>query len=160
MKLFYKEIFSKVGRLKLIANDHALVAILWENEKPNRVQLHQMVEDKNHPIIQMAEKQLIEYFNHQKTSFNIPLELNGTAFQNKVWEALKNIPYGNTFSYSQIAQKIDHPKAVRAVGTAIGKNPLSIVIPCHRVIGANGSLTGFAGGLSTKAFLLDLETKN
>lgn len=159
MNLFYKEVVTKVGKLKIVAHDHALLAILWENEKPNRVKLHQMIEKNHHPLIQKAEKQLLEYLDHQRTSFDIPIEFQGTDFQKEVWNALKSIPYGKTVSYAYLAEQINRPKAVRAAGTAIGKNPLSIVIPCHRVIGTDGSLTGFAGGLKTKAFLLNLEIK-
>lgn len=157
MNLYYKDILSEVGKLRIVAHDLALVAILWEHEKPKRVKLDDMIEDKNHPIIKKTEKQLREYFSQQRTSFDIPFDLSGTDFQKTVWEALKDIPYGTTLSYAQLAKKINRPKAVRALGTAIGKNPLSIVIPCHRVIGTDGSLTGFAGGLHAKAILLNLE---
>lgn len=157
MSLFYNEMHSNVGTLKIVANENALVAILWEKEKNNRVKLQAMTKVDNHPIIQRTEKQLMEYFDKQRTSFDIPIEMNGTDFQNTIWEALSKIPYGKTLSYLQLAQKINRPKAVRALGTAIGRNPLSILIPCHRVIGSDGSLTGFAGGLDKKAFLLNLE---
>lgn len=158
MNLFYKQISSDVGTLKIVANDHALVAILWEHEKLNRVKLQDMTKAKNHPIIQETEKQLHEYFSKKRNAFDIPLDPSGTDFQKEVWIALKDIPYGTTLSYAQVAKKIGRPRAVRALGGAIGKNPLSIVIPCHRVIGENGTLTGFAGGLKAKEFLLNLES--
>lgn len=159
MNLFFKEMDSPIGKLGIVVSDSALVAILMETEKPGRIKLDSMRENKNHPLIQQTEKQLQEYFKCKRTIFDIPVAPQGTVFQKEVWKALQEIPYGTTLSYAQIAKKIKRPKAVRAVGTAIGKNPASIVIPCHRVIGANGHLTGFAGGLETKAALLKLESK-
>lgn len=111
----------------------------------------------NEKFIEPYAKQLIEYFNKERVEFELPFDINGTTFQRKVWDALCDIPYGTTVSYSDIANKIQNPKAVRAVGVAIGSNPLSIVIPCHRVIGKNGSLTGYNGGLDVKKRLLALE---
>jgi methylated-DNA-[protein]-cysteine S-methyltransferase len=114
--------------------------------------------DSNH-VLKSAVKQLKAYFSGTRREFDIPLRPVGTVFQEEVWLALRSISYGETVSYSDIAKQIGRPKAVRAVGAAIGKNPLSIMIPCHRVIGANGKLIGFAGGLSTKEFLLNLENQ-
>lgn len=148
---------TPVGDLKIVVNDQALVAILWDQEKPNRVPLPAQIESKNDPLILETEKQLNEYFQGQRKAFSLPLELRGTPFQAQVWERLKQIPYGTTLSYKTIASQIGKPDAVRAVGTAIGRNPISIIIPCHRVIGRKGSLTGFAGGLPRKKFLLMLE---
>jgi methylated-DNA-[protein]-cysteine S-methyltransferase len=153
----YKNINSLVGVLKIVADDDCLIAILWENEPLNRVKLEEMGEDRRHPLILEVEKQLKEYFDKKRTSFNVPMRARGTPFQEKVWELLSQIPYGITFSYKDIAEKMDHPKAVRAVGAAIRRNPISIIIPCHRVVGSNGSLTGFAGGLDRKKTLLELE---
>jgi methylated-DNA-[protein]-cysteine S-methyltransferase len=116
-----------------------------------------LIEDAEHPIILKTEKQLEQYFNQERTTFQLPLEFEGTDFQNKIWKTLQNIPFGQTISYKEIALKIGHPLAVRAVGAAIGRNPISIVIPCHRVIGSNGKMTGFAGGLKNKEILLKLE---
>ncbi|QLH36887.1 MAG: methylated-DNA--[protein]-cysteine S-methyltransferase [Parachlamydiaceae bacterium] len=157
MDFYFKEIASPIGKLKLIANDLVLVAILMETEAPDRIKLNLRKEDSQHPLLIKAEKQLKEYFDREREAFDLSLEPIGTSFQKEVWDALKTIPYGKTLSYSQIAEKIKRPKAIRAVGTAIGKNPLSIVVPCHRVIGANGQLRGFAGGLDIKAKLLNLE---
>ena len=157
MTLFYKEMTSPVGKLKLIASSEALVAVLWEREKPNRVKLETPVLDPHHPLLLEAERQLSEYFAGQRTSFDLPLEPRGTKFQIRVWQALREIPFGQTRTYLDLAKAIGSPKAVRAVGAANGKNPLSIVVPCHRVIGADRSLTGFAGGLETKAALLAFE---
>jgi methylated-DNA-[protein]-cysteine S-methyltransferase len=116
-------------------------------------------EDKNHPVLLETERQLNDYFDGKRKAFSLELDPQGTEFQKKVWAALLTIPFGETRSYTQIAKQIKSPKAVRAVGAANGKNPISIVTPCHRVIGANGKLTGFAGGLENKARLLALESR-
>ena len=160
MTLFYKEIKSPVGQLKLVANSNALVAVLWEKERPNRVKLDEMSLDPQHTILIEAERQLSEYFAGKRTQFDLPLQPDGTEFQKKVWRALREIPFGENKSYQDLARAVGSPKASRAVGAANGKNPLSIVVPCHRVIGANGALTGFAGGLETKATLLALEARS
>lgn len=156
---FSKTMKSPVGVLTLVAGDHGLAAILWENDDPKRVPLGEVEEDRGHPVLLEAERQLNAYFDGKLERFNLPLDFNGTDFQKKVWAALVRIPFGETRSYGQIAREIGSPDAVRAVGAANGRNPISIVAPCHRVIGANGKLTGFAGGLEAKAFLLGLESK-
>ncbi|MPW44104.1 methylated-DNA--[protein]-cysteine S-methyltransferase [Acinetobacter guerrae] len=160
MQLSYLYMSSPVGQLKLVANEQALVAILWDNENPKRVRLAELTEDLNHPILVKTKMQLIEYFSGQRSVFDIPLDFEGTDFQKKVWAALLTIPYGETRSYKYIAQYIGNEKAVRAVGAANGKNPISIIAPCHRVIGAGGALVGFAGGLDKKEILLNLEMNN
>lgn len=104
--------------------------------------------------------ELIAYFNGSTQTFRLPIDVEGSPFQLEVWEALNQVPYGQTVSYSEIAQRINRPAAVRAVGTAIGANPVLIHIPCHRVIGKNGAITGYRGGLELKQFLMDLEAKN
>ncbi len=158
MKTWYsKKIDSPVGALKLVASDAGLAAILWPDEDPARVRLGKPIENDTHPVLLEAEHQLREYFEGRRKAFDLKLDFNGTEFQRKVWAALLTIPYGETRSYAQIARQIGKPEAVRAVGAANGKNPISIVAPCHRVIGSTGKLTGFAGGLETKAFLLALE---
>lgn len=157
MIYFYKKMYSPVGELTLVANEEGLTAILWENDKPNRVRLGELTEDNIQPMLLATEQQLNDYFAGKLKKFNLKLNFNGTEFQKKVWNALLTIPFGETRSYGQIATQINHPRAVRAVGAANGKNPLSIIAPCHRVIGANGTLTGFAGGLKIKSYLLDIE---
>ena len=116
-------------------------------------------EDDDDPVLLKAEQQLREYFNRERKEFYLDLDFNGTAFQKKVWNALLTIPFGETRTYGEIAKQIGSPKSSRAVGAASGKNPISIVAPCHRVIGASGKLVGFGGGLENKALLLDLEKK-
>jgi methylated-DNA-[protein]-cysteine S-methyltransferase len=114
--------------------------------------------DANHPVLQLARQQLAEYFAGQRQHFDLPLDLSGgTVFQQAVWQALLTIQPGQTLSYGQVSLSIGKPSAVRAVGAAIGRNPLSIVVPCHRVLGASGALTGYAGGLTRKTHLLTLE---
>ena len=157
MSYAYKTMPSPVGELKLVASDKGLTAILWENERPNRVRLGDLAEDRNHPVLIEAERQLKAYFAGTLDRFTLKLHPQGTPFQKKVWAALLTIPFGETRSYADIAHQIGSPKAVRAVGAANGRNPISIIAPCHRVIGTNGKLTGFAGGLDAKARLLALE---
>ncbi|MDY6550663.1 methylated-DNA--[protein]-cysteine S-methyltransferase [Acinetobacter faecalis] len=159
MQLYNKKIQTPVGQLTLVAHDQALVAVLWENDDPTRVKLSESFEQNEHPLLVEVEKQLAEYFEGQRTQFIIPLDFQGTVFQKSVWSALLQIPFGETRSYKEIAESIGNIKAVRAVGAANGKNPISIIAPCHRVIGANGKLVGFAGGLKNKDILLNLESK-
>jgi methylated-DNA-[protein]-cysteine S-methyltransferase len=148
---------SPVGLLKLVASNQGLVAVLWENDPPARVPLPALQEDTGHPVLMAAQKQLRQYFSGTRNRFDLPLDFYGTDFQKKVWNALLAIPFGETRSYRHIAIQIGNPKAVRAVGAANGRNPLSIIAPCHRVVGSNGKLTGFAGGLAAKAYLLEME---
>ena len=159
MTLFYKRIKSPVGELKLVASAKALVAVLWEPERRNRVKLNTPKLAPEQPILIETERQLSEYFAGKRTQFDLPLETDGSEFQKKVWRALRQIPFGRTQSYLNLAKAVGSPKASRAVGAANAKNPLSIIVPCHRVVGANGSLTGFAGGLNAKATLLAFEAR-
>ena len=160
MNLSYKYLASPVGKLKLIASETGLIAILWENDDPRRVSLAAMVQDDEQPILVETARQLQEYFEGRRDTFALPLDMRGTAFQKDVWHALQAIPFGQTQSYGQIAKQLGRPAASRAVGAANGRNPLSIVVPCHRVIGAGGKLTGYGGGLDRKRLLLDLEARH
>jgi methylated-DNA-[protein]-cysteine S-methyltransferase len=149
--LNYQFMESPVGRLRLVSNGAALERIEFEN-------LH--AEDgieQSDPVIESTKKQLGEYFQGSRTRFSLPLAADGTGFQHSVWSALQEIPFGELRSYQDIAIAIGNKKAVRAVGAANGRNPIPIVVPCHRVIGRNGKLTGFAGGLKAKHTLLVLE---
>jgi methylated-DNA-[protein]-cysteine S-methyltransferase len=153
---------SPVGLLKLVASETGMVAILWENDDPKRVRLGtlgSLREESRHPVLLEAQRQLNGYFSGKVDRFHIALDFHGTEFQKKVWKALIEIPFGETRSYSEIARQIGRPGAARAVGAANGRNPVSIIAPCHRVIGANGQLTGFAGGLAAKSLLLKLEAQ-
>jgi len=160
MSYVYKVIDSPIGKLKLVADGLKLSAILWEDDRPNRVPLGAMHEEENSPILVETERQLNEYFAGKRNRFELELDFVGTEFQRKVWEALLTIPYGETRSYGEIARQIGNAKGVRAVRGANGRNPISIIAPCHRVIGASGDLTGFAGGLRAKKMLLTLELGN
>lgn len=153
----FQTISSPVGILTLVGAEDALVAVTWENDRVGRVPLGDLVYNPGNEILARAAAQLDEYFAGQRRTFDLPLSPIGTGFQKDVWAALGTIPYGETRTYLQVAQQLGKAKAVRAVGAANGRNPISIIVPCHRVIGASGSLTGFAGGLAAKALLLDLE---
>ena len=157
MSAVYKTMRSPVGELTLVATERGLAAILWENDDPARVRVKPALLDRHHPVLCEAERQLKDYFAGKRKTFTLSLDFDGTPFQKKVWKALLAIPFGETRTYTEIARTIGRPKAVRAVGAANGRNPISIVAPCHRVIGSNGKLTGFAGGLKAKAALLRLE---
>jgi methylated-DNA-[protein]-cysteine S-methyltransferase len=148
---------SPVGALTIVASDAGIVAILWEHDDPDRVRLGALAEQPGHPLLRDAAEQLGDYFAGTRQVFDLPLDFRGTDFQKNVWNALLAIPFGETRTYAEIARAIGHPTATRAVGAANGRNPISIVAPCHRVIGANGALTGFAGGIEAKHYLLRLE---
>ncbi|MDE1167320.1 MAG: methylated-DNA--[protein]-cysteine S-methyltransferase [Pseudomonas sp.] len=157
MSLTCQTLPSPVGELTLVADGPHLVAVLWENDKPGRVRLGPLLAAPDCPVLGQVARQLDEYFAGSRQQFALALAFKGTEFQKKVWQALLTIPFGQTRSYSDIAVQIGHPQAVRAVGAANGRNPISIIAPCHRVIGASGQLTGFAGGLAAKERLLMLE---
>ncbi len=159
MTLSSATIESPVGLLTLVASDVGLVAVLWEDDDPLRVRLGPLAPDDVHPVLMETMRQLRGYFAGEVTMFDLPLDMRGTDFQKSVWAALLAIPYGETRSYGAIAREIGRPGASRAVGAANGRNPLSIVAPCHRVVGTGGHLTGFAGGLEAKAALLALERR-
>lgn len=157
MPYLYQLMPSPVGVLSLVSQHAQLVAVLWENDRPLRVRLGDMQQATREPVLLETEQQLNEYFQGNRQQFDLPLYMQGTVFQQQVWHALQSIPFGETRSYGEIARQIGNPAAVRAVGAANGRNPLSIVVPCHRVIGRQGQLTGFAGGLDAKKYLLALE---
>ena len=157
MKLIqYKMDTGLIGHVYLVASDKGLCGIYWSRQESEMIR-EIPASDKAGAILARTIKQLTEYFAGKRKVFDVPLDISGTEFQRKVWRELSRIPYGSTCSYTEIASRIDQAKAVRAVGTANGRNPLSIIIPCHRVIAANGTLGGYAGGLPTKMKLLRLE---
>ena len=157
MTLHRKTFASPVGTLTLVASDTGLVAILWEDDTPDRVRLGALADTPDHPLLVQAERELGDYFAGRLTRFSVPLDMRGTDFQKSVWRALLTIPFGETRSYGEIARQIGSPGAFRAVGLANGHNPIGIIVPCHRVIGSNGSLTGYGGGLDRKRALLEME---
>ena len=148
---------SPVGMLTFIGSQAGLRFVLWDSGHADHVNLGGTVVADSHPVCDNAKRQVAEYFARERHEFDLELDLVGTDFQVAAWRALATIPYGTTVSYAQQAMRIGRPSAVRAIGAANGRNPVSIVLPCHRVIGANGSLTGFAGGLDAKRYLLDHE---
>lgn len=150
---FYDEVDTPMGRLLLVATEEGLCEVDFASEGREIPESWQRDAERIAPIA----AQLKAYFNGEKQSFDIPLAPQGTEFQRKVWQELCKIPYGETISYGELARRIGNPKASRAVGAANGQNPVAIIIPCHRVIGSNGRLTGYAGGLDRKAFLLKHE---
>jgi methylated-DNA-[protein]-cysteine S-methyltransferase len=157
MKLIFKKIKTPIGTLTLIANEENLVSLLFPNGKSSKSKLlkHALLGDNK--VLKKVEKQLVEYFSGKRKNFELPLEPTGTAFQKSVWKTLTSIPFGATKTYGEIAVRIGLPTGSRAVGAANGCNPIPIIVPCHRVIGSNGTLTGFGGGIGTKKFLLELE---
>ena len=149
----FRNVDSPVGPLLLAASEDALVAIEFrQNRHP--VKRNADWQQGDNAMLRETQRQLQSYFDGQVRRFDLPLAPDGTPFQQQVWATLAQIPYGMTWSYGELAQHLGKPAAVRAVGAANGRNPIPIVLPCHRVIGADGSLTGFGGGLPTKAFLL------
>lgn len=153
--IHYDEMDSPVGTLRLVADRHGLREIRFEHERHPKPAHADWV--RATAPLQLARTQLDEYFAGERQQFTLPLHPVGTSFQLEVWEELRRIPYGTTISYGELARRIGKPQAMRAVGAANGRNPLPIMVPCHRVIGADGSLTGFGGGLPTKRYLLSLE---
>lgn len=151
---------SPVGDLTLVAGDRGLRAVLWPDDAPGRVRLGATTRRDDHPVLAETRRQLAAYFAGTLSAFDLPLDFVGTDFQRDVWAALLAIPHGETRSYRDIARAIGRPSACRAVGAANGRNPISIVAPCHRVIGASGALTGFAGGMAAKAYLLTFERRD
>ena len=153
MSLYHKKIKSPVGELLLIASDKGLAGIHWIHSEEQ----YPSLESSDNSILIKTEKQLKEYFEKKRRVFDIELDFAGTEFQIQVWQALLTIPFGETRTYGQIAKQIGNPGSVRAVGGAANKNPIPVIAPCHRVIGADGKLVGFGGGLENKVYLLALE---
>lgn len=151
----YDQMNSPVGELTIITSAAGLHAILWDHDHTKIIR--NLAQAKHEKTIVQTKKQLTEYFAGKRKTFALPLVFNGTDFQMQAWQQLLKIPYGKTISYAEQAEKIGHKNKARPVGTANGRNPISIVIPCHRVIGSNGQLVGFGGGIEKKAYLLQLE---
>lgn len=156
----YGTFSTPVGLLSFFVSAAGLHRILWGNEHETETAqqaFHNFKKDEQHPIFLKTKNALQEYFSGKRMTFDLPLVLQGTTFQMQAWQALREIPYGQTLSYAEQAEKIGNRNKARAVGMANHYNPIPIIIPCHRVIGANGQLTGFAGGLELKQYLLELE---
>jgi methylated-DNA-[protein]-cysteine S-methyltransferase len=142
---------TPIGLLRIDSSEKGITHIVFTDAIEQKIHSHQWIDD--------CKQQLKEYFAGKRQQFDLPLDTKGTHFQQSVWQSLSNIPYGQRVSYRDIAESINNPKAVRAVGSANGKNPLCIIVPCHRVIGSDGSLTGYAWGLDRKMWLLEHESK-
>ena len=155
MTIHFRQIDSPLGPLTVSASDAGLHAL--EFPQDSWLLSRDGWREADHPLLREAQRQLDEYFAGLRRTFELPLAPRGTPFQREVWFALADIPYGQTCTYAQLAMRLGRPAASRAVGAANGRNPLGIILPCHRVVGANGALTGFSGGLEAKRFLLELE---
>jgi len=158
MKSYFKKIDSPIGILYIVATSQHLVGLVPEIGWNKLKKRYDILVERENDITNKTQYQLAEYFDGVRQKFDIPIFLNGTEFQKSAWNALLKIPYGETISYAEQAKNIGSPKAVRAIGGANGANPISIVVPCHRVIGKSGKLTGYASGLDIKKFLLELES--
>lgn len=143
-----------IGRIVVVELDGAIAAVHIGGQLPTDG------EERETELLREAASQLAAYFAGERKAFNLPLRMEGTAFQKAVWNALREIPYGETRSYKEIAQRVGNPNASRAVGMANHRNPIGIIVPCHRVVGADGKLTGYAGGIAAKDYLLQLERRN
>jgi methylated-DNA-[protein]-cysteine S-methyltransferase len=163
MALTYTRVPSPLGRLVLIASDAALAGVCFPTSRhgaPPSDRAGWVEDDGSRPasaILERARQQLAEYFAGARTAFDLPLAMKGATFERRVWRALEAIPYGTTLSYGELARRLGAPRATRAVGAANGKNPIPIIVPCHRVVGVGGALTGFGGGLDRKRWLLEHE---
>lgn len=156
--IYYTTMDSPIGELLLVSDGDSIIQVSMDSETFSQMIEPDWKNNGNLSVLSLAEEQLKEYFAGDRKDFQIPLSYQGTAFQKKVWSELRKIPYGEVLSYGQLAERIGNPKSSRAVGLANGKNPIAILVPCHRIIGADGSLTGYAGGLHRKRFLLELES--
>lgn len=154
---FYTIVNSPLGLVTIQATDQGLTGLWFEEQTTRPNELGE--ERATHPVLLLTKKQLSEYFSGARETFDVPLAAIGTPFQKQVWRALCDVPFGEAISYQELAERIGNPKAVRAVGSANGKNPISVIVPCHRVIGKSGRLTGYAGGLERKKALLKLENR-
>jgi len=146
-----------MGRMLVVANDEALSGLYFVDQKYYREVARDWLRGGNHKTVLETARQLTEYFAGARRQFEIPLAAEGTPFQTEVWRAISSVEYGDSITYSELARRAGHPEAVRAAGTATGRNPITIIVPCHRIVGSNGSLTGYAGGLVRKRALRELE---
>jgi len=155
---YYDTFGGPYGAMLLVANDAGLTGVYFDRQKyiPRLGAAWRHTPD--HPVLLETKRQLHEYFTGDRREFQLPLDPAGTPFQRAVWKAIAGVPYGHTITYAQLARRAGHPEGPRAAGTATGRNPISIVVPCHRIVGTDGSLTGYAGGIARKRALLKLES--
>jgi methylated-DNA-[protein]-cysteine S-methyltransferase len=156
-RIFYTSLDSLVGALVLTSNGDAITGLFMDKYQGKPFSIGNWMRDDG--LFREAADQLRAYFAGELTEFDLPIATGGAPFQQRVWAELRKIPYGSTISYGELARRIGNPKAARAVGSANGDNPISIIIPCHRVIGSNGKLTGYGGGIERKKFLLEFEAE-
>ena len=149
-----------LGDLLLVASETELIGLYFDGRNHVPAARSTWTLDPRHPVLREAQKQLQEFFAGKRSQFSLPLKFQGTKFQERVWREIARIPFGTTITYSELARRAGNPRAIRAAGMNTGLNPLGIVIPCHRVIGKDGSITGYAGGLEWKRHLLELENNN
>lgn len=157
MKTYYDIIDSPMGSILIASRNNALAGLWFEGQKYQGKPEADWEKRPNDQVLRMVASQLKQYYAGKRTAFDVELSLSGTDFQKSVWKELQNIPYGQTISYGELATRLDKPTAVRAAAAAVGRNPVSLVVPCHRVVGSNGALTGYAGGITRKKGLLRLE---
>lgn len=157
VRYYSKMLNTVVGDLLLVADPSALVGLYFVGGKHALEESKDWHADESHPVLRRAQAELAEYFRGERKAFSMPLRFAGTDFQQKVWREIAGIPFGETITYGELAERAGNPAAVRAAGTSTGRNPIAIIVPCHRVMGKDGSLTGFAGGLTRKARLLEIE---
>jgi methylated-DNA-[protein]-cysteine S-methyltransferase len=157
MRTTFTRVPSPVGELVLTASDTSLTGVYFPTVRAHATWLEDVGRGAAGELLDRARRQLTEYFARTRTAFDLPLDPPGTTFERQVWDLLRTIPYGATTSYGELARRLGDPRATRAVGAANGKNPIPIIIPCHRVVGARGDLTGFGGGLDRKRWLLEHE---
>ena len=154
---FWNRIASPLGPMLLVTRDDGLAGVHFEGEKYQPAIGADWQPKPDHPLLRRAEQELAEYFTGKRTAFDLPLAARGTAFQRSVWRAIAAVPFGRTIAYGELAVRAGRPRSVRAAGAATGRNPWAVVVPCHRIVGADGTLTGYAGGLDRKRALLALE---
>ena len=160
MNTYYDMIDSPMGQILIASRDEALVGLWFKGQKYQGQPDEDWEQRPDDPVLRATSKQLAQYYAGKRETFDIAVKLTGTEFQESVWKALRGIKYGETVSYGELAKRLGKPKAVRAAAAAVGRNPASLVVPCHRVVGANGSLTGYAGGIKRKEGLLALEANS
>lgn len=153
-----KSVDTPIGTLRLVAREDSLIGVYFPEHEPSPVFGADARECDDEPVLVRAAAQLDQYLTAKRSNFDVPVTMLGTPFQQDVWNALRTIPFGECVSYRALAERIGRPTSIRAVGSANARNPLSIIVPCHRVIGSDGSLVGYAGGISRKRWLLDLES--
>ena len=155
--LAYDQFETPQGTMLATATDNGLAGVYFKGQKHFPKQ-RDWRRDARHPMLRQAKRELAEYFAGRRKRFDVALDPQGSVFQRSIWKAISKVGFGRTLTYGELAQRAGHPGSARAAGAATGRNPLSVIVPCHRIMGANGSLTGYAGGLSRKRALLELES--